>query len=198
MKLAILGGTFNPIHIGHLICGEEACQQFGFDEIVFMPAGLPPHKEVGAGVTAETRHRMTIMATEDNPRFRVSRHEVDKQQLSYTVDTVREILREQPGTEIFFIAGADAVLEILDWKEPRELLGLATLIAAGRPGFPLERFIESHSFMCGGRVLVMDMPPVGISSTMIRERAGQGRSIRYLVPDNVGRFIEQERLYREG
>lgn len=196
MKLAIMGGTFNPVHIGHLVCGEEAATQFGFEQVIFMPTGLPPHKEVDAVATAEARYRMTVMATEDNPRFSVSRHEVDKQQLCYTVDTLRELRRDMPEAEIFFITGADAILEMLDWKDPQELLAMATLIAATRPGYPLDRFAERHEFMRSGRVRVMEIPAIGISSSLIRERVAQGRSIRYLVPLNVERFIEKERLYR--
>lgn len=196
MKLAIMGGTFNPVHIGHLVCGEEAATQFGFEQVIFMPTGLPPHKEVDAGATAEARYRMTVMATEDNPRFSVSRHEVDKQQLCYTVDTLRELRRDMPEAEIFFITGADAILEMLDWKDPQELLAIATLIAATRPGYSLERFAENNEFMRSGRVLVMEIPAIGVSSSLIRERVAQGRSIRYLVPLNVERFIEKERLYR--
>lgn len=195
MKLAIMGGAFNPIHIGHLVCGEEAASQYGFAQVMFMPTGLPPHKEADAGATAEARFQMTVMATEDNPRFSVSRQEIDRPQVSYTVDTIRELRAQMPDAEIFFITGADAVLEILDWKDPQELLEMAVLIAATRPGYPLDRFAERHEFMRAGRVQVMEIPAIGISSSMIRERVAQGRTIRYLVPRSVERFIEKERLY---
>lgn len=195
MRLAIMGGTFNPIHIGHLVCAEEAASSFGFDEIVFMPAGLPPHKQVPGGATAEHRYLMTVMATADNPRFRVSRFEIEKEQPSYTVDTVRYFRQQAPEAQIYFITGADAILEILDWKDPQELLQMATLIAATRPGYPLDRFASQSGLMKDGSVRLMEIPAIGISSSEIRERVAGGRSIRYLVPDPVERFIEKERLY---
>jgi nicotinate-nucleotide adenylyltransferase len=195
MKLAIMGGTFNPIHIGHLVCAEEAATQHGFDEILFMPAGLPPHKEVQGGASFEARYLMTVMSTVDNPRFRVSRFELERGQPSYTVDTIRHFRDEIPGAELFFITGADAVLEILDWKDPEELLNMATLIAATRPGYPLDKFAQRNDFMQQGRVQIMEVPAIGISSSMIRERVAAGQSIRYLVPESVERFIEKERLY---
>jgi nicotinate-nucleotide adenylyltransferase len=197
VKLAIMGGTFNPVHIGHLVCGQEAVEQFSFDEILFMPAGLPPHKEVGGGVTAEIRYLMTEMATADNERFRVSRYEIEKKQTCYTVDTIRHFRQEMPDAEIFFITGADAILEILDWKDPQELLSMATLIAATRPGYSLDRLDKRQDLTGQGPVQVMQIPEIGVSSSMIRERVRQGRSIRYFVPDNVGRFIEKERLYQQ-
>ena len=196
MKLAIMGGTFNPIHIGHLVCAEEAAGQFAFDEVLFMPAGLPPHKEVEGGTSAEARYHMTVLATEDNSRFRVSRYEIDRGDCCYTVDTVRHFHEEMPDAEIFFITGADSVLEILDWKDPEEILQMATLIGATRPGYPLDRFAEQSDLIRQGRVRIMEIPAIGVSSTMIRQRVDQGRSIRYLVTESVRKFIEQERLYR--
>lgn len=196
MKLGIMGGTFNPIHIGHLVCAEEAHDQYGLDEISFMPTGLPPHKEIGGGAGSETRYEMTVLATAGNPRFSVSRYEVEKEQVCYTVDTMRHLSREMPGAELFFITGADAVLEILDWKDPDELLELATLIAATRPGYPLDRLSEiTGRFSRGDRVRIMEIPAIGVSSSMIRERVANGKSVRYLVPEGVRQLIEEEGLY---
>ena len=197
MKLAIMGGTFNPIHIGHLVCAEEAITQYGFDEVLFMPAGLPPHKEVEAGATAQFRFEMTVRAIAGNPRFRVSRFEIDRPEPSYTIDTIRHFRQEMPEAEIFFITGSDAIIEILDWKDPQELLKMATLIAAIRPGYPLDDFDRRSGIISEGRVRVMQIPAIGVSSTMIRERVAGRRSIRYLVPDAVREFIEAEGLYRE-
>lgn len=195
MKLAIMGGTFNPIHIGHLVCAEEAASQFGFDEVLFMPAGRPPHKEVPGGATSEHRYLMTVMATVGNSRFRVSRFEIDREQPSYTVDTIRHLSQAAPEVEIFFITGADAILEILDWKDPEELLKMATLIAATRPGYPLDRFARQSGLMKSGRVQIMEIPAIGISSSEIRERVARRKPIRYLVSSSVERFIEKEKLY---
>lgn len=198
MKLAIMGGTFNPIHIGHLVCAEEAAWQFGLDQVIFMPAGLPPHKEVAGGAGAEARYLMAATATADNPRFEVSRYEVDKEQLCYTVDTIRHFREQAPEAELYFITGADAVLEILQWKDPGELLEMAVLIAATRPGYPLDRLPAAMSgYIERRQVIVMEVPAIGISSSLIRQRVAMGRSIRYLVPDGIERFIEKEGLYRQ-
>ncbi len=196
-RLGIMGGTFNPIHIGHLVCAEEALSQYALDRILFMPAGLPPHKEIEGGTSARARYLMTVIATAGNPRFHVSRHEVDSGRVCYTVDTMRHLAEQHPQAKLFFITGADAVLEILDWKDPAELLRLATLIAATRPGYPLDRLAEITGRIGGeGRVELMEIPAIGVSSSMVRERVAQGMSIRYLVPEGVERFIEKEGLYR--
>lgn len=197
MKLGIMGGTFNPIHIGHLVCAEEAASQYSLEQIVFMPTGLPPHKEVAGGTGSEARYLMTVIAVAGNPRFRVSRLEVDRKQLCYTVDTIRQLREERPEDELFFITGADAVLEILDWKDPEELLEMATLIAATRPGYPLDKLSDiTDRFPRQDRVKVMEIPAIGVSSSLVRERVSQGSSIRYLVTAGVECYIEKEGLYR--
>lgn len=195
-KIAIMGGTFNPIHIGHLVCAEEAVSHYGLDRVLFMPTGTPPHKDIEAGISSEDRYRMTEIATSGNPRFEVSRYEIEKKQVCYTVDTLRHFRAELPEAELFFITGTDAVVEILEWKDPEEILELATLIAATRPGFPLDRIPgRIRELMEEGRVQVMEIPCIGVSSSLVRERVAAGRSIRYLVPEGVERFIEKERLY---
>ncbi len=195
-KLAIMGGTFNPIHIGHLVCAQEAVDQLGLDRVLFMPGGVPPHKEVSAGPGSEERYRMAVIATAGNPHFEVSRYEIDKQQVCYTVDTLRHFREEEPEAGIFFITGMDAVIEIPKWKDPEGILSLATLVAAKRPGHSLEAMpAGTRTFLEENRVRILDMPGIGVSSTMIRERVARGRSIRYLVPEGVERFIEKERLY---
>lgn len=199
MKLGIMGGTFNPIHIGHLVAAEEARGSFGLERVVFMPAGRHPHsKAIPGGATAEHRYEMTVIATADNDRFSVSRFEIDRRETSYTVDTVRHFLEESPGADVFFITGADAILEILEWKDPDELLGMATLIAVPRPGYPLDRLSETTGRLRRGeRIRIMEAPAIGVSSSLIRERVAAGMSIRYLVPEGVERFIEKEKLYRQ-
>jgi nicotinate-nucleotide adenylyltransferase len=196
MKLGIMGGTFNPVHIGHLVCAEEAVSQYGLVEIVFMPTGMPPHKEIRGGTTDEIRYEMTVIATAGNPRFSVSRYEISKEQVCYTVDTIRHLHQEMPDAELFFITGADAVLEILDWKNPGELLDIATLIAATRPGYSLDRLSEiTDRISRSDRVKVIEIPAIGVSSSMIRKRVATGKSIRYLVPEGVRQLIEKEGLY---
>lgn len=195
-----MGGTFNPVHIGHLVAAEEARVSYSLDEVVFMPAGVHPHdKAIPGGATAESRYQMVVIATETNPGFSVSRYEIDRGDISYTVDTVRHFRGEFADAEIFFITGADAVMDILDWKDPAELLELATLIAASRPGYDLDRLSDSAERLgAAGRIRVMEVPAIGVSSSMIRERVAAGQSIKYLVPEDVERFIEKEDLYRQG
>ena len=195
VKLAIMGGAFNPIHIGHLVCAEEAVSQFGLDEVVFMPTGLAPHKQTGSA-SLEERYQMAVVATASNPRFEVSRHEIDQNRICYTVDTLRHFRREKPDAELYFITGTDAVAEILQWKKPDEILRLATLIAARRPGYSLGQMPpDTREFLQHPQVRIMEIPCIDVSSSLIRERVARRRSIRYLVPWGVEKFIEKERLY---
>lgn len=195
-RLGIMGGSFDPIHVGHLVAATEALEQFELDHMVFMPAGTPPHKTtvVTAG---ELRYQMTCVATAGNSRFWVSRYELDHEGTDYTVDTlayVHALFGE--STDLYFVTGADAVLDILGWKEPDRLLGLASLIAATRPGYDLGRLERVLAGLSGReRVKVMDIPALAISSTMIRERVAAGRSISYLVPIEVERLIAKWGLY---
>ena len=191
-----MGGTFDPIHNGHLLTAEEAAVQFGLDEVVFVPTGHPwmkEHKEVSA---PEHRYLMSVIATASNPRFSVSRIEIDRAGPTYTVDTLRE-LKGLDGDEVdlFFVTGADAMLEILQWKDPEEILALAHFIAATRPGYDLTRF-EAEAPTRHPNVSVMNIPALAISSTDIRKRVGEGRPIRYLVPEGVKSYIEKAGLYR--
>jgi nicotinate-nucleotide adenylyltransferase len=198
-----MGGAFDPIHIAHLVTAEEALTQFGLDEVLFMPAGNPPHK--GRDLApAELRYLLVCVATASHPRFSVSRYEIDRQQVGYTVDTLEYVTRFLgAGAEIFFITGADAVLDILTWKSPARVLELCTLIAATRPGYDLSRlsgvFQGLDEGPTGGgpeaRVRAMEIPALAVSSSMIRERLASGESIRYLVPDGVVQLIEKTGLY---
>lgn len=202
-RIGVMGGTFDPIHHGHLVTAEEASEQFGLDLVIFMPSGHPPHKEDRRNLDPESRYLMAVIATASNPRFQVSRMEVSRPGPSYTIDTVRELHRIYgKNTTIFFITGADAVLEILTWKEPENILAECTLIAATRPGYDLSRLEEflpeaSREGQEGTpRVLVMEIPALAISSTDIRRRVSEGRPIRYLVPEGVREFIEKNGFYR--
>jgi len=203
LRLGIMGGAFDPIHIAHLIAAEEALQQFELDQVVFMPAGDPPHKDRRMP-PADFRYLLVAVATAANPRFSVSRFEIDRNTVSYTVDTLEYLAGIiPPGGRLFFITGADAVLDILSWKDPAGVLGLATFIAATRPGYDLSRLSgmleELRSRSVGlvpeARVKVMEIPALAISSSMIRKRLAEGRSIRYLVPGSVAELIEKSGFY---
>ncbi|MGH2576230.1 MAG: nicotinate-nucleotide adenylyltransferase [Actinomycetota bacterium] len=191
-----MGGTFDPIHHGHLLTAEEAAVQFGLNEVVFVPTGQPWMKEERDVSSPEHRYLMTVIATASNPRFFVSRLEVDREGPTYTVDTLRELKEQRGGdVDLFFVTGADAVLEIFQWKDPDEILELAHFIAATRPGYDLARF-EAEEPSRHKNVSVMNIPALAISSTDIRERVREGRPIRYLVPEGVESYIEKAGLYR--
>lgn len=193
-RIGVMGGTFDPIHYGHLVCAEEARWQFDLEEVVFAPTGQPWQKrEVSQ---AEDRYMLTMLATAPNEKFSVSRVEIDRRGPTYTRDTLKEF-KEFYGNEVdlFFITGADAVLDILSWKDPDEVLDLAHIIAATRPEYDLTRLDQVK---VAGRVKTMQIPALAISSTDIRERVRSGRPIRYLVPRDVIRYIEERGLYREG
>ncbi len=196
-----MGGTFNPIHYGHLVTAEEALVQFGLDEVVFMVAGTPAHKVEGIIAPAEDRYLMTVIATASNPDFSVSRVEIDRGGVSYTIDTLRELSAATDGAELFFITGADAVWEILTWKEADEAVKLCTFIAATRPGYDLTKFEQLHAFSPdegrhgGPRLRSMEIPALAISSTDVRNRLAEGRPIRYLLPEGVASYCTKRGLY---
>lgn len=190
-RVGIMGGTFDPVHYGHLVCAEEARWQFELDEVVFVPTGQPWQKrEVSP---AEDRYMLTMLATAPNTRFSVSRIDIDRKGPTYTRDTLQKF-KEFYGEDVdlFFITGADAVLDILTWKDPDEVLELAQLIAASRPEYDLSKLDQ---IKVAGRMKTMQIPALSISSTDIRERVRTGRPIRYLVPREVLRYIEERGLY---
>ena len=193
-KLGVMGGTFDPIHNGHLTTAEEALVQFGLDEVVFVPTGRPWMKEHEDVSPPEHRYLMTVIATASNPRFRVSRIDVDREGPTYTIDTLRALADQESDAELFFVTGADAMLEIFEWKEPQDLLALAHFIAATRPGYDLATLESSTATR--DRVSVMAIPALAISSTDVRRRVREGRPIRYLVPEGVKSYVEKTGLYR--
>lgn len=204
LRLGIMGGAFDPIHIAHLVAAEEARVQFDLDQVVFMPAGEPPHKARKLAPT-EFRYQLVLLATASHPRFTVSRFEIDSEGTSYTVDTLEHLARvTPPGTELFFITGADAVLDILTWKDPARVLQLATFIAATRPGYDLSRLsgllermrAELAELRPEARVRTMEIPALAVSSSLIRERLATGRGVRYLVPDAVSQMIDKSGVYK--
>lgn len=191
-----MGGTFDPIHNGHLVTAEAGLWQFRLDEVVFVPTGQPWMKVDRQVTGAEDRYLMTVIATASNPRFSVSRIEVDRRGPTYAVETLQELRRKAEGDiELFFITGADAMLEIFTWKDPEEVLSLAHFIAATRPGYDMARF-EQEAPSSQANVSVMDVPALAISSTDIRRRVRQGEPIRYLVPEGVQTYIDKAGLYR--
>jgi nicotinate-nucleotide adenylyltransferase len=193
-RLGVMGGTFDPIHYGHLVTAEEALVQFRLDEVLFVPTGQPWMKEHDQVSPPEDRYLMTVIATASNPKFSVSRMEVERDGPTYTIDTLRSLREEQgAGTDLFFISGADAILEILHWREPREIFELAHFIAATRPGYDLALFDEEATTPA---MTVMHIPALAISSTDIRKRVADGRPLRYLVPEGVKSYIEKAGLYR--
>jgi len=194
-----MGGTFDPVHFGHLVTAEEALVQFNLDKVVFMPTGRPVRKTHRHVSSAEDRYLMTVIATASNPDFEVSRLEIDRPGDTYTVDTMLQ-LREiyGPRTELFFISGADAVREILTWKDAGRFAELCTFIAATRPGFDTDLgSLESREGAAVPRVEAMAVPALAISSSDIRDRVSARRPVRYLLPEAVAAYIEKNGLYRE-
>jgi nicotinate-nucleotide adenylyltransferase len=198
-----MGGAFDPVHIAHLVTADEALVQFDLDDVLFMPAGNHPLK-VRKLAPADFRYTMVAAATASNPRFLVSRYELDKEGVTYTADTLAFLARSlAPDAELLFITGADAVLDILSWKDPERVLALCTLIAATRPGYDLGRLAGvlgqlGRGYSLDGpeaRVRVMEVPALAISSSMIRERLASGRAARYLLPDSVADLVEKSGFY---
>ncbi len=189
-RIGVMGGTFDPIHHGHLVAASEVQQSFELDEVVFVPTGHPWMKE--AVSTAERRYEMTVIATASNPRFSVSRVDIERAGPTYTIDTLRDVRRERPDAELFFISGADAVAQILDWKDVEELWELAHFVAVSRPGHQL-----SIRGLPKQRVSSLEVPALSISSTDCRQRVGRGFPVWYLVPDGVVQYISKHHLYRD-
>ncbi|MCF7934826.1 MAG: nicotinate-nucleotide adenylyltransferase [Synergistales bacterium] len=195
-RIGIMGGTFDPIHYGHLVVAEEAYFSLRLSEVIFVPTGLPPHKREMDISPAEDRHTMTLLATLDNPHFVLSRVEIDREAASHTVTTLREMRHWFPPDSVtfFFITGMDAVLDIQTWKEPYALTELCTLVAAGRPGYNRAE-LDKLPERIRQSIFPLEIPLLAISSTEIRRRVESGRSIRYLVPWSVEHYIYKKGLY---
>ena len=188
-RIGVMGGTFDPIHHGHLVAASEVAQSFDLDEVLFVPTGTPYQK---SGVTeSEHRYLMTVIATASNPRFTVSRVDMDRTGPTYTIDTLRDLRAEHPDAELYFISGADAIAQILDWKDVRELWSLAHFVAVSRPGHPL-----TISGLPESDVSLLEVPALAISSTDCRSRVNRGYPVWYLVPDGVVQYISKHHLYR--
>ena len=187
-----MGGTFDPVHHGHLVAASEVADRFGLDEVVFVPTGRPWQKADREVSSPEDRYLMTVIATASNPRFSVSRIEVDRQGPTYTVDTLRELRQSRPDVEeLLFITGADALEAILGWHGSAELFELAHFVGVTRPGHELV-----DPGLPTGKVSLIQVPAMAISSTDCRARVATGKPLWYLVPDGVVQYIAKRRLYR--
>jgi len=188
-RLGVMGGTFDPIHHGHLVAASEVAASFDLDEVVFVPTGQPWQKHDVS--PAEHRYLMTVIATASNPSFTTSRVDIDRGGLTYTIDTLRDIRVARPDAELFFITGADAVAQILSWKDTEELWSMAHFVAVSRPGHVLDvsGLPEQH-------VSLLEVPALSISSTDCRSRVSRGYPVWYLVPDGVVQYISKYHLYR--
>lgn len=194
-----MGGTFDPVHYGHLVVAEEARAQFKLAEVVFIPSGTPPHKKNYRVTPAEYRYRMMFLATAGNPFFSVSRIEIDRPGLSYAVDTMRELKKlYDADAKFYFITGLDAILEILTWKDSEKLPRLCHFIAATRPGYDakdIKKKLNAYTDILS-RVKTLEVPALAISSSDIRHRICEHRPIKYLLPEAVENYIHKNRLYR--
>ncbi|MGV0698635.1 nicotinate-nucleotide adenylyltransferase [Mycolicibacter sinensis] len=198
-RLGVMGGTFDPIHYGHLVAASEVAHKFALDEVVFVPSGQPWQKDRHVSA-AEDRYLMTVIATASNPRFSVSRVDIDRAGPTYTRDTLQDLHALNPESELYFITGADALASILSWQGWEELFDLARFVGVSRPGYELRHDhitgvlgeLEEHA------LTLVEIPALAISSTDCRERAEQRRPLWYLMPDGVVQYVSKRRLYRGG
>ncbi len=188
MKIGILGGTFNPVHIGHLILAEEAREKIGLDKIIFVPTYLPPHKNNSGIASAGDRFEMIKIAVRGNKSFLVSDVEIKRQGKSYTIDTIRELKKKYPKDELYFISGSDLLKYLEEWKDLSEILKIVKFVVATRPGYPLEN-IPSY-------ISTVSIRAVDVSAFEIREAIKENKSFRYLVPESVSGYITKKKLYR--
>jgi nicotinate-nucleotide adenylyltransferase len=192
-RIGVMGGTFDPIHHGHLVAASEVQSYFKLDEVIFVPTGQPWQKSEREVSAAEDRYLMTVIATASNPRFSVSRVDIDRPGPTYTIDTLRDLDKLYPGSELFFITGADALAQILTWRDVEETFALAHFVGCTRPGtetltLPLDQLPQD-------RVTLLEVPALAISSTECRERVNRGEPTWYLVPDGIVQYIAKRNLY---
>ncbi len=186
-----MGGTFDPVHHGHLVAASEVAARYGLDEVVFVPTANPVFKQDQLVSPAEHRYLMTVIATASNPRFTVSRVDIERGGVTYTVDTLRDLGEARPDADLYFITGADAIEQIMRWKDAEQVFRMARFVAVTRPGHHL-----SLDGLPADRVSELEVPALAISSTDIRDRAGAGHPVWYLVPDGVVQYIAKHGLYR--
>ena len=192
-RIGVMGGTFDPIHHGHLVAASEVQSWFDLDEVVFVPTGEPWQKHEQGVSPAEDRYLMTVIATASNPRFWVSRVDIDRHGPTYTIDTLRDLRKELPDADLFFITGADALSDIFTWRDADELFDLAHFVGCTRPGFTMDR--STLTGMPEDKVTILEIPALAISSTDCRKRRMRGEPVWYLVPDGVVQYITKYALY---
>lgn len=191
-RIGVMGGTFDPIHHGHLVAASEVAASFDLDEVVFVPTGAPWQKVDRAVSPAEDRYLMTVIATASDPRFSVSRVDIDRDGPTYTLDTLRDLQTAYPEAgELYFITGSDALAQLLTWRDVDALFALAHFVGVTRPGHVL-----ADPGLPAGEVSLIEVPALAISSTEVRDRVASGRPIDYLVPEGVARYVSKRKLYR--
>jgi nicotinate-nucleotide adenylyltransferase len=198
--IGIFGGVFNPVHIGHLLLMEYIRDEFRLEKIIFVPAGKPPHKPNDELVCAQHRYNMVQLAIEKNPFFGISATELNRNGVAYTSDTLEEFQKRYPGKRLFFICGADSIINFPTWRNIGKIFDLADIVVAGRPKVKEDDFnnmVQLFENQYSARILLSNSPLVEISSTIIRERIKNNLSIRYMVPDEVYSYIRQHRLYKK-
>lgn len=199
-KIGIMGGTFNPIHVGHLIIAEMAFEQYGLEKVLFMPASQPPHKIGEKIVEDKKRVAMIQLAIQDNPHFELFLFEIQRQGISYTAQTLRQLTEDYPNTEFYFIVGGDSIADIEKWKEPETVLKLCNLVACVREQVDEEALEQQILYLnrkYQARIVKLETPKMDISSTMIRKRCSQKKSVKYLVPEDVLTYIKEHGLYQD-
>ncbi|MEU4444487.1 nicotinate-nucleotide adenylyltransferase [Actinosynnema sp. NPDC050801] len=189
-RIGVMGGTFDPVHHGHLVAASEVQARFDLDEVVFVPTGQPWQKSEREVSAAEDRYLMTVIATASNPRFSVSRVDIDRPGPTYTIDTLTDLRGRHPDADLFFITGADALEQIVSWRRADDVFDLAHFIGVTRPGYEL---VDTH--LPPGAVSLVEVPAMAISSTAVRARTAAGLPVWYLVPDGVVQYISKRRLY---
>jgi nicotinate-nucleotide adenylyltransferase len=195
--IGVLGSAFNPPHLGHLALAQEAFWQLGLDEVVFVPTGEAPHKEIADDPGREARMEMTRLATSGDERYSVSSREVDREGPSYAYETLEALAEERADRKLVFVMGADAAVGLGTWREPERVVALASLAVARRDGISEEEVAAvTRELGCEERLTMLDMPRFGISSSAVRKRASEGRPLRYLVPTPVAEYIDEEGVYR--
>lgn len=195
--MGVLGSAFNPPHLGHLALAQEALWQLGLEQVILVPTGEAPHKRIADDPGRDVRIAMTRLAAADDARFSVSGLEIERSGPSYTYETLEALAEERPETELVFVMGADAAVGLESWRNPERVVELARLAVARRAGVSdAEVAAVMRSLGAAGRATMLEMPQFGVSSSAVRERAAQGRPLRYLVPEPVARFIEEKGVYR--
>jgi nicotinate-nucleotide adenylyltransferase len=197
-KIGIMGGTFNPIHYGHLFLAENAYEQIGLDQVLFMPSKNPPHKAKPVAVSDQQRTDMIRLAIRDNPHFILSTMELHRDGITYTADTLTLLKKEKPDNHYYFIVGADSLFMMQDWYQPQTIFQLCTVVAASRDKIEKEQLEKQALYLkkqFQADILLLDMPTIQISSANIREKTAMGKSVRYYLPEKVVNYITDNRLY---